>query len=166
MRKETKTMAFCGLLVALAFLFGYIESLIPLSLGVPGVKPGIANVVTMVSLYLLGPGTAAFISVTRVVLTGFTFGNLSMMMYSMAGALLSLAVMILLKKADILGMAGVSIAGGIAHNLGQLMVAAVVLKSPALFSYFPVLLIAGTLSGAAVGILGTLIVRRIAPLFS
>ena len=86
--------ALCGLMCALAFLFGYVEMLVPVSLGVPGVKLGLANLVSIVSLYLLGTRRTVLISLVRVILTGFTFGSLSVMMYSMAGAVLSLIAMI------------------------------------------------------------------------
>ncbi|MCR5371447.1 MAG: Gx transporter family protein [Clostridium sp.] len=156
--------AFGGLLVALAFLFGYVEMLIPVSLGIPGVKLGLANLVTITAIFLLGVPQAAAVTVIRVILTGFTFGNMSMMMYSMSGALLSLAVMAALKKADLFGTVGISIAGGVSHNLGQLLCAMAVLKNPHLMYYFPVLLAAGCAAGAAIGILGAETVKRLKPL--
>lgn len=153
--------ALCGMMTALAFLFSYIETLIPISLGIPGVKLGLANLVTMVSLYLLGARTAAVIALVRVVLTGFTFGNLSMMMYSMAGAALSLLLMAISKKRDWFGMIGVSILGGAGHNIGQLLVAAAVVQTGAVFTYLPVLLVAGTAAGALIGLLGGMAVKRL-----
>ncbi len=153
--------AYYGLLIALAFVFSYIESLIPISIGIPGVKLGLANLVSVITLYTLGWKAAAAVSLVRVILTGFTFGNLSMMMYSLAGASLSLLVMILCRRLDLFDMTGVSIAGGVAHNIGQIAVAALVLESSALFYYLPVLLISGTAAGAVIGLLGGLIVRRV-----
>lgn len=160
-KEKARVVALCGMLTALAFLFGYVESLIPISLGVPGVKLGLANLVTMVSLYLLGPGTAAVISLVRVVLTGFTFGNLSMMMYSLAGAGLSLLLMWFCKKRDWFGTIGVSVVGGVGHNIGQLAVAAAVVETAAVFYYLPVLLLAGSAAGALIGILGGMMIRRL-----
>jgi heptaprenyl diphosphate synthase len=153
--------ALCGLMCALAFLFGYVEMLVPVSLGVPGVKLGLANLVSIVSLYLLGTRRTVLISLVRVILTGFTFGSLSVMMYSMAGAVLSLIAMVFCRKADLFGITGISIAGGVFHNIGQLIVAALVLESANLFYYLPVLLFAGTVSGACIGLLGGMAVKRL-----
>ena len=122
-RNRAARAAFGGLLVALAFLFGYVEMLIPINLGVPGIKLGLANLVTIAAIFLLGVPEAAAVTIIRVILTGFTFGNLSMMMYSMAGALTSLAVMAAVKRTDLFGITGVSICGGVSHNLGQLFCA-------------------------------------------
>jgi heptaprenyl diphosphate synthase len=160
-RTPAKDAALCGLMCALAFLFGYVEMLIPVNLGVPGVKLGLANLVSIVSLYLLGARRTVLISLVRVILTGFTFGNLSVMMYSMGGAILSLIAMIFCRKADLFGVTGVSIAGGVFHNIGQLIVAALVLESANLFYYLPVLLLAGTVSGACIGLLGAMAVKRL-----
>lgn len=166
-RKTEETarfVALCGMMTALAFLFSYIETLIPINLGVPGVKLGLANLVTMVSLYLLGLRPAAVIALVRVILTGFTFGNLSMMMYSLAGVAVSLVLMAICKRGDWFGTMGVSILGGVGHNVGQLLVAAAVVQTAALFSYLPVLLIAGTLAGAVIGLLGGMAVKRLSKL--
>ncbi len=163
--QKARRAALGGLMTALAFLLGYVETLFPLSLGVPGVKLGLANLAGIVSLYLLGPLPAAFVSLLRVVLTGFTFGNLSMMMYSLAGASLSLLVMILCRKADLFSIRGVSIAGGVSHNIGQLLLAAAVLENGAILYYLPVLLLAGTVSGGFIGLLGAEAARRLEVLF-
>ena len=152
--------ALYGMMTALAFLFSYLETLIPLNLGVPGVKLGLANLVSIVALYLLGARPAAAITLVRVVLSGLTFGSLSMM-YSLGGAAVSLTLMILLKRLDCFGVTGVSIAGGAGHNIGQLAVAAAVVENGALFYYLPVLLAAGTAAGAVIGLLGGLLIRRL-----
>lgn len=153
--------AFYGLLLALAMVFSYVETLIPISLGVPGVKLGLANLVTMVGLYTLGvPGTIA-VNFLRIILTGVTFGNMFSMLYSLAGAALSLIFMILAKKSGWFGSVGVSIVGGVGHNIGQLAVAAFVVQTLGVFSYLPVLLAAGTVAGALIGLLGGIIIRRI-----
>lgn len=152
-----------GMLIALSFLFGYLETWIPFSLfvGVPGVKIGLANLVTLAALYLLGTRDAFWISIARIVLTGFTFGNLSMMLYSLGGSMLSLLVMAVCKRRTGLSVVGVSVAGGVSHNLGQLLVAALVVKNTSLFYYFPVLLLAGTTAGTVIGIVGGLVLRRL-----
>ena len=150
-----------GMLIALAFVFSYIENLIPVNLGVPGVKLGLANLVTVAGLYPIGiPGTAA-VNLVRIVLVGFTFGNPFSMIYSMAGALLSLVLMAVCRKMNWFTPVGVSIIGGVGHNVGQLAVAAFVVENGAVFSYLPVLLIAGTAAGTAIGILGGIIAGRI-----
>lgn len=159
-----KEVALCGLMIAAAFIFSYVESMIPINLGVPGVKAGLANLVTIVSLFLLGAKRTAAITLIRVALVGFTFGSLSMMMYGMAGAVLSFTVMVLLRKTDILGIEGISISGGIAHNVGQLAVAAMVLESGRIFYYLPILLIAGAIAGLVIGIAGALMIVRLRPL--
>ena len=153
--------AYYGLLIALAFVFSYIESLIPFSVGIPGVKLGLGNLVSIITLYTLGWQAAAAVSLVRVILTGFTFGSMSMMMYGLAGAALSLLVMILSRHSDLFGITGVSIAGGVAHNIGQIAVAAMVLESGAIFYYLPVLLLSGSIAGAVIGFLGGLIVKRL-----
>ncbi|MCI9583504.1 MAG: Gx transporter family protein [Clostridium sp.] len=154
-------VALYGMMTALAFLFGYVESLIPIHLGAPGIKLGLANLAAIVSLYLLGTRAAAGISLVRVVLTGFTFANLSMMLYGLAGASLSLLVMGFLKKTERFGCVGVSAAGGAAHNIGQLLVACMVLESANLLYYLPVLLAAGTAAGCVIGCLGGIVAERL-----
>ena len=115
---DTKKTARYGLLIALAFLFSYIESVVMVPLPVPGIKLGLANLVVLAALYRMGNGPAALVSVVRVVLAGLTFNNAVMMLYSLAGCTLSLLVMILLKRTDRFGMAGVSVAGGTASGGG------------------------------------------------
>ena len=111
-------IALYGMMTALAFLLSYVETLIPINLGVPGVKLGLANLASIVSLYLLGAGAAAAIALVRIVLVGFTFGNLSMMLYSLAGAAVSLLLMVVFRRLDWFGVTGVSILGGAGHNSG------------------------------------------------
>lgn len=160
-RTPASRAALYGILVALAMILSFVETLIPINLGVPGVKPGLANLVVFVCLYLMGAGEAFFISIVRITLAAFTFGNLSAFLYSLAGGLLSFAVMLFCKNKDLLSKTGVSIAGGVAHNLGQLTVAALVLENAAVYTYFPVLLLAGTIAGTLIGILGSLILKRL-----
>lgn len=155
-----REMTLCSLLIALAFVLSYIENLIPISLGAPGAKLGLANLATMTALYTVGTLQAAFVCLVRIVLAGFTFGNLSTMIYSLAGGGLSLAVMVLLKRAKF-SMISVSVAGGVAHNIGQLTVAALVLETAGVFSYLPFLLGAGIAAGALIGLLGGMVTERL-----
>lgn len=161
--RRTQAVACYGMLIALAFLFSYIEAMIPFPIPIPGVKLGLANLVNVVGLYSVGAVGTAAVSLVRIVLVGFTFSNMFSMLYSLAGGVLSLAAMILAKRSGWFGKAGVSILGGIFHNIGQLTVAACVTKTAGVFTYFPVLLIAGVVTGAVIGVLGGLIVVRILP---
>lgn len=153
--KRTKRVAYSAMLTALAMIFSYIETLIPFSFGVPGIKIGLANLVVLLGLYFLKPLQTMAVSVLRIVLTSFLFGNMASLFYSLAGGLLSFLVMLLLiKKCKGFSTVGISIAGGVSHNIGQLAVAAYVLQSTSVLYYLPVLMIAGLLSGMLIGIAG------------
>lgn len=158
---STKRMVTYGMMISLAFLLSYIETLIPIHLGVPGVKLGLANLVTILCLYIMGVKGAAMVSLVRIVLTGLTFGNLFSMIYSMAGGLLSLVLMAVCKKKDWFSQIGVSIVGGVGHNIGQLAVAAAVVENAGVFYYLPFLMGTGIAAGALVGLLGGIITKRI-----
>lgn len=156
-----KRIANYGLLIALAFIFSYIEFLLPINLGVPGVKLGLANLVVMIALYTMGIGDAAAISLIRLVLVGITFGNFAAFAYSLAGAALSLLVMIIAKKTDKLSTLGVSVLGGVFHNVGQIIVAIIVLETGRLIYYLPLLIISGLVAGILIGILTAEIIKRL-----
>ena len=160
-KSSAQKVALYGVLVALAMVLSYVELLIPLPVGIPGVKPGLANLVVFLALYRMSARDAFLISMVRILLVSMTFGNGSAFLYSMAGGLLSFFVMWICRKKDFLLPTGVSIAGGIAHNVGQLLMAAVILENFAVFTYFPVLLAAGCITGGIIGILGGQISRRI-----
>ena len=153
--------ALYGVLVALAMILSYIEVLIPLPVGIPGVKPGLANLVVFFALYSMSAGEAFLISMVRIILVSITFGNGSAFLYSMAGGILSFLVMWICQKKEFLVPTGVSIAGGIAHNVGQLLMASVILENGAVFTYLPVLLAAGCITGGIIGIIGGQIQSRI-----
>lgn len=154
-------VAYFGVFVALALIFSYIESLIPFQIGIPGVKLGLANLIIVIALYKMDLKSAYLLSVTRVVLSGFMFGNLFSIIYSMAGGILSLTVMALLKKNQGFSILGVSIAGGVFHNIGQLIVAMVVVETYSAAYYIPVLLIAGLLTGLTIGIVAGEMLKRL-----
>ena len=141
-----------AMMIALAMIFSYVETMIPINFGIPGVKLGLANLVIVAAIYLFGGKQAFLISIVRIFLSGFMFGNLASIMYSLAGGLLSLAVMLLLKKTDKLSILEVSVMGGICHNIGQLIVAMLVVENLKLIFYVPVLLISGFLTGLLIGI--------------
>ena len=162
---KTKRIACLGLFIALAFVLSYVEYLLPLNIGIPGAKVGLANLVVMVALYTLGKKDAALLSVVRVVLVGFTFGNLAMMLYSMAGALLSFIVMLIAKRTRLFSITGVSVLGGVFHNVGQIIVAMFVLETSSLLYYLPFLIVIGTISGIVIGVISSMITVRVDRLF-
>ena len=153
--------ALYGMLVGLAFILSYVEAMIPLPLPIPGVKLGLANLVTIVGLYTVGAAGAAAVSLVRIVLAGFTFGNTFSMLYGLAGGAVSLLLMVSAKKRGWFDSMGVSILGGVGHNVGQLAVAAWVTRTAGVFYYLPVLPIAGCAAGAVIGLLGGLVTARI-----
>lgn len=148
-----KRIAYCAMLTALAMIFGYVEALIPFSFGIPGIKLGLANLVIVVALYMLPANQVFFIQLARIVLVSFLFGNMSMMLYSLSGGILSFFIMCLLKRKKDFSIIGVSIAGGVSHNIGQLIVASLVVQNIWLAYYLPVLMIAGLVTGFLIGIL-------------
>ena len=156
-----KKVAFCGLVLALSLIAGYAESLLPVFVAIPGIKLGLANSVILLLLYEVGIKEAFAVSITRVCLSGFMFGSMSSILYSLAGALSSLTGMAILKKSDCFSITGVSMAGGFMHNIGQLAVACVVLETTAVWYYLPVLMIAGCVTGLVIGILTGEIQKRI-----
>lgn len=159
--RRTHNIASVALLAALALIFSYVEAIIPYSPGIPGIKLGIANIVAVIALYRLSAGHAVTVNTIRILVAGLLFHGLFGMLYSLAGATFSLLGMILLKKTDRFSIAGVSMAGGVLHNLGQLLVAALLIEDLRIFFYFPVLLFSGLISGIAIGIAAQLICRRL-----
>ena len=148
--------AFMGVFLALAMICSYIEMLIPFDFGIPGVKLGLTNIVVVLMLYSIGTKEAFCVSVI-----GILFGNLIGILYSLGGGILSFLVMALLKKGNHLGCISVSVAGGIAHNIGQILIAALVVSSHYVLYYFPVLLIAGLLTGFLIGLLAQELIVRL-----
>lgn len=149
---NSRKTAICGLFTALAILMGYVEMLIPLPVALPGVKLGLANVVIVIALYYFGTKTAFFLSLVRVVLSGLLFAGFAGLLYSLAGAMLSFFVMALLRKTGKMSIVGVSIAGGIFHNVGQIIVAALVVENVKMAYYLPFLLVSGVLTGFFIGL--------------
>lgn len=158
---RSKKIAFLGVFIALALICSYVESLIPFYFGIPGVKLGLTNIVVVIMFYTIGEKEAFAVSMLRIVLAGFLFGNLFSILYSLAGGLLSFLVMYLIKKFGLLGVVPVSVCGGIFHNIGQIVVAAFVVENYNIFYYIPVLLIAGTITGFLIGIVGQEIILRL-----
>ena len=148
-----------AMLVALAMIFSYVESLIPINFGIPGMKLGVANLVTVAGLYFLELPEVFLVVVMRILLTGFLFGNGMSIIYSLAGGILSLLMMVVIKRINGFSVIGVSIIGGVSHNIGQIIVASIVVENLKLVYYLPVLLIAGAVTGFIMGILS----KRILP---
>ena len=162
---NTRKIAILGLFIALAFVLSYIEYLLPLNIGIPGAKVGLANLVVMVALYTLGEKDAFILSLVRVLLVGLSFGNMGMMIYSLAGAALSFIAMIIVKRTKLFSATGISVLGGVFHNIGQIIVAMIVLEAKSLIYYLPFLLVIGTISGVVIGILSSMIIDRVQKLF-
>ncbi len=150
-----------GLSVALAMILSFVESQVPPLVAIPGVKLGLANIAVVFALYKLGWKEAAMISLIRVFLVTLLFGNLGLIWYSAAGAVLSLAGMVLLKKTNRFSELGVSAAGGVLHNVGQILVASVVMETDKLSYYLPILIVVGVATGLGIGLLAGILVRRI-----
>jgi len=159
--KYIRQITTMGMLVALAMVLGFLETLIPINLGIPGMKLGLANIVVVIALFLFDIKTAVVVSILRIILIAMTFGNMSMMFYSIAGASLSLLSMIAISKIKSFSLISVSIVGGIMHNVGQIICAAFVVRTNGVFTYLPVLMIAGLVSGALIGIVAGLISVRL-----
>ncbi|WP_242945141.1 Gx transporter family protein [Oribacterium sp. C9] len=149
------------MLLALAMILSYVEAIIPINIGVPGVKLGLPNIVTVIGLYSLGPVPTLIISFLRIILVSFMFGNTMTLAYSLAGFGLSFLTMLILLKIGGFHMTVVSVTGGVMHNVGQLMAAILLLHSEILFLYLPVLMIAGVAAGAVIGLVSGLITERI-----
>ena len=149
---STKKITLSALMVALAMILSYLEAMIPFSFGIPGIKLGLANLVVLTALYLFGPAQALLISVVRIFLISITFGSMAALVYSLGGGILSFVVMLILSRIKGFSVIGVSVAGGVSHNIGQLIAAALVVENLNLLFYFPVLLAAGVITGLLIGI--------------
>lgn len=156
-----RRVALTGILAALALIFSYVEVLFPFNAGIPGVKLGLANLVPLIILYRLNARYAFAANVVRVFLAGLLFSGLFAALYSLAGSITSFLVMFLLKKTDKFSVIGVSMAGGVFHNLGQLCVAIFLISGPQLIRYMPVLILSGMAAGIIVGIGGVVLLDRI-----
>lgn len=160
-KSNNRIVALTGVFIALALVLSYLESLIPIFVAVPGVKLGIANIVTILAVYKLGVKPAIVISVGRIVLAGILFGNLYVIIYSLAGGALSICIMIILKKIKLFSVVGVSVAGAVAHNAGQIIAAVFLMENVNIMYCLPVLIISGVVAGTVVGIFTVYLIRNI-----
>ncbi|MBE5847142.1 MAG: Gx transporter family protein [Lachnospiraceae bacterium] len=151
--RKTVRIADKALLLAFAMILSYVESLIPFTFGVPGVKLGLANLAVLLTLYRFGTWSAFSVDMLRIMLTGFLFGSMYGLLYSLAGGIVSFCAMLLFRRIRSFGIYGVSMAGGVFHNIGQLIVAYFTVRSIGLFYYMPVLLCSGVLTGFLIGII-------------
>ena len=158
--KKTKRLVLLAMLTAVAMILSYVESLLP-SVGIPGVKMGLANIAVIFALFRFGWKEAAALSLVRAVLVSLLFGSVGAMLYSLAGAVLSLAVMALLRRIDRFSTVGISVAGGVAHNAGQILMAMLILQTKQLLGYLPVLAVSGIAGGVLTGLAAALLIRRI-----
>ncbi len=158
---RTKRLALSAILAAMAMIFSYIEALIPLPVPIPGIKLGLANLVIVIAIYRLGFKYAFIINCVRILITGLLFTGLFGAIYSFAGGVLSIVVMYLLYRTGLFSMVGVSMAGGVFHNLGQLLVACLIMSNFKLMSYFAVLLFSGLISGILIGIVAAVLYDKL-----
>lgn len=156
-----KKVPVLGMFIALALIMSYIENILPLNIGIPGAKIGLPNIVIIIALYKAGEKQACFISIIRIILAGFLFGNFFSIVYSIMGAAFSLGAMILLKKKTGFSVYGISMVGGIMHNAGQIVAAMAALETKELIYYLPVLTIIGTITGIFIGIISGNLLKRL-----
>ena len=161
MNLKYKKLTFLALSVSLAMILSFVESLIPPLVAVPGVKIGLANIVTVFLLYTLGARAAGAVSLVRVLLSALLFGNVQSLIFALSGAVLSFVVMLIAKRLLPFGKVGVSVLGAVAHNAGQVAAAVIVMETAALAYYFIPLVISGTIAGVFVGILAAIITTRL-----
>ena len=162
-RKRIKRITLLALCTSVALLLSYVEMLLPpIFTGIPGIKMGLPNIAIMLVLYRAGEKEAVTVSFIRLLIVSLLFGNFTMFVYSLAGAVLSLSVMILLKKLDILSTVGVSVAGALMHNVGQIIVAMLLMQTAQIGYYMIVLSVTGAISGIFIGLAGGLVINRTA----
>ena len=160
-RNKTRGLVTLAVSVSVAMVLSFIESRIPAFVAIPGVKVGLANIAVIFTLYKLGAKEAVIVSLVRVLLVSILFGSTVSLAYSLAGAVLSLTVMLLLRRFAPLGEVGVSVAGGVCHNIGQIIAASFLLEINVLIYYLPALILSGTVAGIAVGVASALLIKKI-----
>lgn len=158
---KTKKVAFLGMSIALAMILSFVESQIPAFVAIPGIKVGLPNLVMVFLLYKVGWKETIIVSIIRVLLVSILFGNIQTMVFSVAGAILSLTGMILLKKSNLFSCITVSIVGGILHNVGQIITACLWTQTAEVIFYLPLLFISGTVAGVIIGIISGMLVERL-----
>lgn len=158
---KTKKLVTLAVTISVAMILSFVESRIPAFVAIPGIKVGLANIAVIFALYKMGWREAISVSLIRVLLVALLFGSVVSLAYSIAGAVISLSLMILLKKLGIFTEVAVSVVGGITHNIGQILIAFLLLETSVVFYYLPFLLVSGVIAGIAVGIASALLIKRI-----
>lgn len=158
---KANRVATTALLATLALIFSYVEAIIPIPIAVPGVKLGIANLAVLIALYRYDFRYALSINLIRIIVSGLLFNGLFGALYAMSGGILSLLVMWILKKTNLFSIVGVSMAGGVAHNMGQILVASILVSDLRMFMYLPVLMFSGIISGIIIGIIAYYVQRSL-----
>lgn len=162
MKNKPKTVVFLGVCTALAMVLAYVEILLPpIFPSIPGIKMGLPNIIIVFLLYRYGPAFASAVSLVRIVLVTMLFSNVMSLMYSLAGAVLSLLVMIFLSRLKLLSAVGVSVAGAVSHNVGQILMAMFLLDTTELGYYLVVLIVTGTVAGIFIGVCGAALIKRV-----
>ena len=156
---STYRLVLTALIAAVGMLLGYIETLVPLPIAVPGIKLGFANIAILFALYAVDIRMALFVAIAKLLVVAFTFGSPFMALFSLGGTALAFVAMVLLKKTERVGIVGVSSAAAVCHNLGQLCVATFALGTPSVWSLAPVLIVAGIITGCITGALAALILK-------
>ena len=157
---DTKKLTTLSILVSVAMILSYVESLVPPLVAVPGVKLGLSNIATVFALYTLGAPAAVTVSLLRVMLSSLLFGNFVSLIYSLSGAILALSFMVLLRRTAAFSSVGVSVVGGVAHNAGQIIAACIVMENAAISLYLPPLILSGTVAGVAIGIASGVLIKK------
>lgn len=161
MRWDTKKLTTLAITVTLAMVLSFIESQIPPLVAIPGVKVGLANIAVIFALYRFGWREAVVVSALRVLLLGLLFGSFVSLLYSLAGAALSMTVMLLVRRIPSFSEVGVSVLGGVSHNVGQIVMASILLETNVVIYYLPMLFLSGTLAGIAVGAVGAILLKKL-----
>lgn len=159
-----KQVAVSAMMAVFAIAISYIERLLPLNIGVPGIKLGLANIVVVLSLYLLGTKYALVINLLRIFILSFLFTGPYGLIYSLCGGLLSFGAMVLLKRTTVFSIIGVSVGGSILHNTGQILAAMVLMSTSSLLYYLPVLIITGTVTGTLIGLISGFLLKKLTPI--
>lgn len=164
---KLKQMIYLAVMTAVAIVLHFVEGMFPLPIAVPGIKLGLANVVSLIALYLFGPVQALSILLLRVLMTSFLYAGFSSLLISMTGGILSILAMTMIWRLREKGFSiiSASVLGGVFHNVGQMLAAAVVLRTTAVFAYIPVLLLSGLATGVATGVLAGILVPRLDNIF-
>ena len=161
MNKKTYKICILALLLTLSIMLSYIEFLLPINLGIPGIKLGLSNLLTLLILYTIGEKEAILVTLLRVLIMGILFTGINMMLYSLSGAAISLVVMIFLYHTRLFKMQTISVFSAIFHNIGQILLALYIFKSIGVIYYLPVLVISGSIAGIVIGMLSQVVYIRV-----